>query len=246
MRSKPPIGAFPRIECAILTDSHRAIPQRRTPGGAKPRGSESRPPPRISRPRAAWSAPSSTGPCSGTGSGWPEYITISAILRGAPAKYARSYLNSEYEADLTYFFIDQLRVIDRAFNDLEAYLESRMNLRRDIRSALSERHRDFNHRQLSLLESAVAEPGTSYTVNSHRSLTMSRSRQHAMTSWRSRPTDCWSGGRPCPRPCMAEQTPTPSPRLEFAWNSLLSVHPPAGIVAASGRRAADLASVSAQ
>ena len=48
-----------------------------------------------------------------------QYLTISSILRGAPARYARSYLHVETDnGDVTYFVLHQLDVIERAIASL--------------------------------------------------------------------------------------------------------------------------------
>ncbi len=96
-----------------------------------------------------------------------EYVTISTILRKAPSQYAHSYLNTEYESDLTYFFIYHLQVLVRAFDDLESYLTGKMRERQEVRSLLNERHRDFNHRQQAVIASAVEDPTAEYTAQSH-------------------------------------------------------------------------------
>lgn len=96
-----------------------------------------------------------------------EFVTISAILKGAPVKYAHSFLNAEYESDLTHFFVYHLHVLDRAFNDLEAYLDQKVRERADVRRLLSVRHQDFNHRQLALIELALDDASAEFTVVSH-------------------------------------------------------------------------------
>lgn len=97
-----------------------------------------------------------------------EFLTISRILKQAPSKYAQSFLLTEQDdGDLTHFFIYHLGVINRAIDELHAYLavkaEELKNLQRAIKAAPGE----FNHRQLALLEHAIKHPGTVYTVESH-------------------------------------------------------------------------------
>ena len=46
----------------------------------------------------------------------------SRLLRRAPARYARSFLYTEHQGDLTYFLLEQARVVVRAVNELDAYL----------------------------------------------------------------------------------------------------------------------------
>ena len=54
-----------------------------------------------------------------------EFLSISRLLRKAPAQYARSFLLTEQAGgDLTYFFLDQARVVVKAINELETYLAS--------------------------------------------------------------------------------------------------------------------------
>ncbi len=96
-----------------------------------------------------------------------EFITISTILKRAPVQYAHAYLNTEYQSDLTYFFIHHLKVLNRAFDELDAYLDTKVREQRTVRSHLSGRHTDFNHRQLAVLERALSDPTAEFTVTSH-------------------------------------------------------------------------------
>lgn len=96
-----------------------------------------------------------------------EFVTISTILKNAQTKYAHSYLNTEYESDLTYFFIYHLQVLDRAFNDLEDYLREKVRERQAVKSILSGKHVDFNHRQLAVIELALSNPSAEFSVVSH-------------------------------------------------------------------------------
>lgn len=97
-----------------------------------------------------------------------EFLTISKILKEAPAQYARSFLHTETdENDLTYFFIYQLRVLQRAISELHEYLSRKMLEVRELQKALASRPGQFNHRQLALLEHASKTPGAKYTMQSH-------------------------------------------------------------------------------
>lgn len=96
-----------------------------------------------------------------------EFITISTIIKRAPVQYAHAYLNTEYESDLTYFFIYHLRVLDRAFDELNDYLEAKVREQQTVRSNLTGRHAEFNHRQLALIERALSDPNAEFTVTSH-------------------------------------------------------------------------------
>jgi Fic family protein len=97
-----------------------------------------------------------------------EFISISRILRGAPSKYARSFLLVETDDnDLTYFLLYHLEVVLRAIRDLMAYVERKSS---EVRSAerLVKSAGRLNHRQLDLVSHALRNPDATYTVESHR------------------------------------------------------------------------------
>ena len=49
-----------------------------------------------------------------------EYISISRLLKNAPAKYTRAYLYVENDdLDLTYFLYHQAEIIKRAIGELD-------------------------------------------------------------------------------------------------------------------------------
>jgi Fic family protein len=96
-----------------------------------------------------------------------EYLSISRILRKAPAQYGRSFLLTKTdERDTTYFLLYQLEVIHRAVGELHEYLRSKISevqaVERLIRGSAH-----FNHRQLALLSDAVRNPANHYTLQSH-------------------------------------------------------------------------------
>jgi Fic family protein len=97
-----------------------------------------------------------------------EFLPISRLLAKAPAKYARSFLYSEQdESDLTYFVLYQLGIIQRANADLHEYLARKAAETRQFRKVLASMSRQFNHRQIDLLENAIKNPNAQYTVASH-------------------------------------------------------------------------------
>lgn len=106
-----------------------------------------------------------------------EYLSISNILRRAPAQYVRAYLHTETDdGDTTYFILHQLGVIEQAVGALHTYLvrkgaEERATLNLLRTPALRER---FNHRQIALLTHALKHDDALYTIESHR-------KSHAVT-----------------------------------------------------------------
>ena len=97
-----------------------------------------------------------------------EFLTISSILRKAPAQYARSYLLTETDDnDLTYFVLYQLRVITRSIDALQDYLQRKMAEVRDVET-LMKGAVVLNHRQRALVAHALRDGGARYTIASHR------------------------------------------------------------------------------
>jgi Fic family protein len=96
-----------------------------------------------------------------------EYLPISRLIRNAPARYARAFMETETdEGDTTYFLVHQLELIARAIDDLHIYLQRKTDEVRDVERLL--RGADYlNGRQLALLTEAVREPDTSYSFDSH-------------------------------------------------------------------------------
>ncbi len=96
-----------------------------------------------------------------------EYLPISPILRGAPAKYARAFLETETdERDATYFLVHQILVIERAIEELYRYLGRKTAEIRRV-EALGKHGGDFNRRQIDLLSDALSHPGRSYSFGMH-------------------------------------------------------------------------------
>ncbi|WP_024794340.1 Fic family protein [Tomitella biformata] len=97
-----------------------------------------------------------------------EHLAISNILRKAPSKYARSFIHTEQDdGDLTYFLVYHLAVIQRAIEELDAYLLQRSTDIRRVQAMARPGVSGFNYRQAELLESAVRNPTNYYTVDSH-------------------------------------------------------------------------------
>lgn len=97
-----------------------------------------------------------------------EYLSISSLLRKAPAQYARSFLYTETDGnDLTYFIAYQLRIIRRALDALDSYLVRKQREIRDAESQL-EGADWLNHRQRALVAHALRHVTHEYTIESHR------------------------------------------------------------------------------
>lgn len=96
-----------------------------------------------------------------------EYLSISRILREAPAQYSRAFLLTETDdGDTTYFLLHQLKTIKRAVEELHVYLSRKADEIRDV-ERLIEGSDGLNHRQLALLGNALRHPDSVYSYQSH-------------------------------------------------------------------------------
>jgi Fic family protein len=96
-----------------------------------------------------------------------EYLSISRILREAPAKYARAFLLTETDGgDTTYFVLHQLQTIERAVKELHAYLERKAREIREVEHMLAGTD-GLNHRQLALLGDALHHPDDTFSYRGH-------------------------------------------------------------------------------
>lgn len=93
-----------------------------------------------------------------------QYLSVSSILRKAPARYATSYLRSETDDnDLTYFVIYQLEVVERAIESLHAYLGRKVSEAREV-EALLHASTHLNHRQMVIVRDALRDPTEAFTI----------------------------------------------------------------------------------
>jgi Fic family protein len=96
-----------------------------------------------------------------------EYLPISRLLRKAPGRYVRAFMETETDGgDTTYFLIHQLSVIVQAIDDLHTYLQRKIEQTRDVESLLRG-DVALNGRQLALLTDAVRRGDAVYTFDSH-------------------------------------------------------------------------------
>ena len=101
-----------------------------------------------------------------------EFLSISRVLKEAPAQYGRAYLFTETDAgDTTYFILHQLETIRKAIAGLHAFLarkaKEEQSLERLLASSTSLRGK-LNHRQRAVLAHALKHPETGYRIDAHQ------------------------------------------------------------------------------
>lgn len=97
-----------------------------------------------------------------------EFISISQIIRKAPVKYGRAFLYTETDDnDLSYFILYHLRVIQRAIDELHAYIKRKTSALQRVEAELMGVVM-LNHRQRSLIGHALRHPNQQYTIKSHQ------------------------------------------------------------------------------
>lgn len=93
-----------------------------------------------------------------------QYLSVSSILRKAPAQYAKSYLYVETdESDATYFVVYQLSVIEKAIQALHDYLARKMSETREV-ADLFHGSLLLNERQLTIVRDALRDPTELFTI----------------------------------------------------------------------------------
>ena len=95
-----------------------------------------------------------------------EFLSVSAILKRAPARYAESFLYTETdENDVTYFMLAQLRAIEFAIKELKEHLARKARELRKTEALLGPTS-EFNHRQRSMLGHALRHPEAVFDIAS--------------------------------------------------------------------------------
>ena len=99
-----------------------------------------------------------------------EFVSISRVIKSAPAKYAKAFLYTETdENDLTYFLHHQFDVIIKSINDLHNYLSIKTKEVQVTEQLLrGPVQRVLNHRQVSLITHALKRPDYLYEIQSHK------------------------------------------------------------------------------
>jgi Fic family protein len=100
-----------------------------------------------------------------------EYISISRVIKKAPAKYMQAFLYTETDAnDVTYFIVHQLEMVKEAIKDLHLWLAEKTAQLRETERALenSPLQGELNHRQLAIIKYALNNPGAECTIKSHQ------------------------------------------------------------------------------
>jgi Fic family protein len=102
-----------------------------------------------------------------SGYDFAQYVSISGPIDRSKRTYYRAFAYTETdEGDLTYFLLNQLRVLSAATTELIEHLRERSQRLLEVTNALSSSD-TLNHRQRSALSELVRQPGPGATVTGH-------------------------------------------------------------------------------
>jgi Fic family protein len=97
-----------------------------------------------------------------------EFVPISRVILRRRGQYDRAYLYAEADdADMSYFLVFHLHAIEKALEELWAYIERRALRDRELANAVS-RDPSLHYRQRALLSRAIADASSVFTIESHR------------------------------------------------------------------------------
>lgn len=93
-----------------------------------------------------------------------EYMSVSRVILGSKARYARAYQYTELdENDLTYFVAYNLKCITTALEELKKYIVRKNREKKTMLQLL--RDTDYNERQQYMLQQILNEEKTAFTVS---------------------------------------------------------------------------------
>jgi Fic family protein len=98
-----------------------------------------------------------------------EFISISEVILKSPKRYYLAFLYTETDQnDATYFVVHQLDVIQKAIENLHAYINRKSVEVGEAERLLRDWSDTLNHRQLALINHALRHLETTYTVEAHQ------------------------------------------------------------------------------
>jgi Fic family protein len=101
-----------------------------------------------------------------------EFLSISRVIKKAPAQYALGYLHTETDDnDLTYFLGHQLKVIGDAIKSLHVYLADKTREIADTRRLIASSPKlkgKLNHRQLAAMDHFIKHSSVIYRIQEHQ------------------------------------------------------------------------------
>lgn len=101
-----------------------------------------------------------------------EFVSISRIIKEAPAQYGKAFLYTETDDnDVTYFLLHQLTVLHRAIEALHCYLDNKSQELSKTERLFESNKRlrgKLNFRQIALLRHALKHPRFAYIVQEHQ------------------------------------------------------------------------------